>query len=109
VYLVPLAGSAESIREPIEATENDPEHETDSYAIDMAHLHLRADTAWNAGVSSKEESEACSEEDFERRLQHPSHFGNDAAVGTSRYTRAERTLGREWRARRDSNSRPPAS
>lgn len=67
-----LREAAESIRERIEAIESDPEYEIGSYTADMMHLYHHVNTAWNARFSSEEESEACSEENFERWRQYPS-------------------------------------
>ncbi|HEX6993788.1 MAG TPA: hypothetical protein VF339_06535 [Gammaproteobacteria bacterium] len=69
--LFQLREAAESIRTLIQEIEDDPDYDIGAYTVDMMHLYHHVNTAWNARYSTKEESDACSEEDYERWRRYP--------------------------------------
>ena len=58
--------------------ELDQNYEFGEYIVDMQHLYHHINTAWNARESTIEESNSCSEQDFDKWRQFPS----DIYMGT---------------------------
>jgi len=55
----------------IQDIENDAEYDIGEYIVDIVHLYHHVNTAWNSKESTQEESDICSEENFEKWRDFP--------------------------------------
>ncbi|MBK6698686.1 MAG: hypothetical protein IPG55_02040 [Saprospiraceae bacterium] len=66
-----LKEALEQLGATIKNLELDNTYDNGDYLVEMQHLYHHINTAWNARVSTKEESHNCIEQDFERWRQFP--------------------------------------
>lgn len=66
-----LKEASEQLTEIIKNLEVNDNYDYGEYIVEMQHLYHHVNTAWNARESTKEESNQCIEEDFEKWRQFP--------------------------------------
>ncbi len=66
-----LTEAREAIQDLIAELQSDHDYEFGNYRVDMEHLYHHINSAWNGRDASREETEACSQEDFQRWRQFP--------------------------------------
>ena len=64
-----LKEAREALAELIADMEADTDYDFGEFRVDMEHVYHHVNTVWNARDATKESSEACSKEDFERWRQ----------------------------------------
>jgi hypothetical protein len=55
----------------IKQLEENSTYDLGAYSVDMQHLYHHINTAWNSRDSTKEESQICTESDFEKWRRFP--------------------------------------
>ena len=72
-----LKEAAESLANLVGEFESSSEYEEPELRVDLGHVYHHLNTAWNARMSTDEEAEVCSPEDFSRWRVFPesSEFG----------------------------------
>ena len=66
-----LSEAEEQLRQTIEALRRDPEYGFGSYSVDMQHLYLHLNTAWNGRDATDQQFTECRQEDFDAWRQFP--------------------------------------
>ena len=66
-----LKEALESLESMVREIETDPEYEFGNYVVDMSHLYHHINTAWNARDASREDTDKCSQEDFDDWNEFP--------------------------------------
>lgn len=67
-----LKEALEEIESTIKEIESEPEYDEPEFSVAIAHLYHHVNTAWNSRHSSDEETEECSESNFNEWRQFPS-------------------------------------
>ncbi len=66
-----LREGLEHTRRMIADLESDTDYDQPEFMVDMSHLYLHLNTAWNARTASAERVENCSQADFDAWRQFP--------------------------------------
>jgi hypothetical protein len=74
-----LKEAHEELTRTIREIEQDPDYDFGEYLVMMTHLYHHINTAWNAKDARPEQTDTCSEEDFERWRQFPSDIDLSAS------------------------------
>jgi hypothetical protein len=66
-----LAEAENAIRDTIADIKSDPEYEYGNFRVDIEHIYLHVNSAWNARDASENAAKECSQVDFDRWRQFP--------------------------------------
>lgn len=69
-----LREALEELDQTIKDLERDSEYGEPEFSVAMTHLYHHVNTAWNARNSTVEQSNICSEEDFNKWSLYPDDF-----------------------------------
>ena len=101
-----LKEAREALAELIADMEADTDYDFGEFRVDMEHVYHHVNTVWNARDATKESSEACSKEDFERWRQALSGHRAYLMTRTSNNAKEPTASRRSIRLAVSSTSRP---
>jgi hypothetical protein len=76
LILFHLNEAEEQLRKTIKALRDDPAYEFGNYLVEMQHLYLHLNTAWNGRDATETQFAECSQPDFDAWRRFPTDLGS---------------------------------